>query len=169
MEAGDLMRKLYGVIFGHPMNVSPIDDDVYGSARPTSKKEVEWLVETKGIKAILSITETPLNPSLLGQISSYKQISVKNHHAPTLAQLDEAVNFVLKNKQEGRKTAVHCAAGKGRTGTVLAAYLCATEHLSGKEAIAKVRAERGGSVERNSGQEGAVVKYCDYIREQKKQ
>ena len=79
------MRKVYGLIFGHPMNVSSIDDHVSGSAIPMSKKEVDWLVTEKGVRAILSLTEVPLNHDWLGQISSYKDIPVKNHTAPTVA------------------------------------------------------------------------------------
>jgi hypothetical protein len=108
MEAGDLMRKVYGLIVGHPMNVSPIDDHAFGSAMPMSKKEVEWLVRGKRVRAILSLTENPLNPEWLGQISSYKDIPVKNHTAPTVAQLDESVNFILENSKEGKVTLVHC-------------------------------------------------------------
>ncbi|MEM2545970.1 MAG: hypothetical protein QXJ49_07265, partial [Nitrososphaerota archaeon] len=40
-----------------------------------------------------------------------------------------------------------CAAGQGRTGTVLAAYLIVTEGLQPDEAIARVRSVRPGSVE----------------------
>ncbi|HYB03455.1 MAG TPA: dual specificity protein phosphatase family protein, partial [Nitrososphaerales archaeon] len=66
-------------------------------------------------------------------------------------------------------TLVHCTAGKGRTGTVLAAYLCATKQLSAEDAIRAVRSKRGGSIEKNSGQEEAVRKYCDFLQKQKKQ
>ena len=160
MEAGDLMRKFYGMIFGRPMNVSFVADHVCGSALPMSEKEVEWLVSKKGVKAILSVTETPLPAEWLGQLEDYKQIAVKNHAAPTMAQLTDSVDFISKNVRNGRNTLVHCAAGKGRTGTVLAAYLCSNQHIPAKEAIRVVRAKRGGSIEKNSGQEEAVLQYC---------
>ncbi len=163
------MRKVYGLLVGHPMNVSRIDDRLYGSARPMSKKEVDSLVREKGVKAILSLTEAPLNKEWLAGLSSYRDIPIKNHAAPTLQELDESVNFILENNQKGFVTVVHCAAGKGRTGTVLAAYLCATQQMSAEKAIETIRSKRPGSVEKNSGQEEAVKKYCEHSQELKKQ
>jgi atypical dual specificity phosphatase len=49
---------------------------------------------------------------------------------------------------------VHCAEGKGRTGTVLAAYLV-YKGLSTDDAIKKVREKRPGSIE-NMDQENAI-------------
>jgi len=154
------MRKFYGLSLGRPMNVSFIDGCVCGSARPMSKKEVDFLVSKKGVSAILSLTENPLPSEWLGQLKDYKHISIRNHTAPNISQLTEAVDFVTTNVRVGRKTAVHCAAGKGRTGTVLAAYLCASQHISSKQAIQTVRAKRSGSVEKNSGQEEVVSQFC---------
>jgi atypical dual specificity phosphatase len=160
VEAGDIGRKIFGFFTGHPMNVSFVDDHVCGSAKPMSKKELDWLIREKRVKAVLSVTETPLPESWTAQLSAYKHISVKNHHAPTLSQLRESVDFIENNEKQGLITDVHCAAGKGRTGTVLASYLCATENLPGKNAIEAVRAKRKGSIEKNSEQEEAVIQFC---------
>jgi atypical dual specificity phosphatase len=168
MEAGDIGRKIYGLIFGRPMNVSFIDDHLLGSARPMSKRELDWLIREKGVKAVLSVTEIPLPSNWLGNLADYKQVQVINHDAPTVVQLNESVDFISRNIREGRITAVHCAAGKGRTGTVLAAYLCETDNISAEDAIREIRAKREGSVEKNSGQEEAVSQYCLSIKEQKK-
>ena len=53
----------------------------------------------------------------------HKKICVKDFFAPTFDQLDEFVTFVDAKKAEGKKVLVHCYAGRGRTGTMLAAYL----------------------------------------------
>ena len=55
--------------------------------------------------------------------------------------------------------AVHCTAGKGRTGTVLAAYFV-NAGLSAREAIQKVRTLRPGSIE-TPGQEEAIAEFAE--------
>jgi atypical dual specificity phosphatase len=53
--------------------------------------------------------------------------------------------------------AVHCHAGLGRTGTILASYFVA-QGLGAPEAIAKIRYLRPGSIETDA-QEEAVAAY----------
>lgn len=155
-ERGDIPRWIYAHIFGHPMNFSYIDEWVAGSAGPLSRREVDWLREKKGIKAILSVREGPLVKAWVEGVS-YLNVPVKNHYPPTLEQLRSCVEFILLQISLERKTDVHCAAGRGRTGTVLAAYLCRRHGLSAEEAMRQVRAMRPGSIERS--QESVIEEY----------
>ncbi|MGI0085167.1 MAG: protein-tyrosine phosphatase family protein, partial [Nitrososphaerales archaeon] len=141
-----LLRRVYGLLARRPMSFSFIDEYVAGSACPMSKREVDWL-KKKGFKAMLSLTENPINVEWLHRLV-YKNVPMKDHSVPTLEELREAVDFVASKSNSKQAVVVHCAAGKGRTGTVLAAYMCEKHGLTPQESISRLRSKRPGSVEK---------------------
>ncbi|KFO82896.1 Phosphatidylglycerophosphatase and protein-tyrosine phosphatase 1, partial [Cuculus canorus] len=61
---------------------------------------------------------------------------------PTLENLHQGVEFILKHRACGNSVYVHCKAGRSRSATVVAAYLIQLHHWSPQEAveaIAKIR------------------------------
>ena len=74
--------------------------------------------------------------------------------APSPSQFKFAIDSIQKAAIAGMGVAVHCQAGKGRTGTVLAGYFV-IEGVSAAEAIKKIRSLRPGSIETNE-QERAI-------------
>ncbi len=68
----------------------------------------------------------------------HKKICVQDFAAPSFDQLDEFVAFVDAKKAEGKRILVHCYAGRGRTGTMLAAYLI-HEGMHSDAAIREIR------------------------------
>ncbi|NXM89815.1 DUS23 phosphatase, partial [Oenanthe oenanthe] len=52
--------------------------------------------------------------------------------------------------------------GHGRTGTLLACYLCQERHLGAADAIREIRRLRPGSIE-TAGQEQAVISFCQLL------
>jgi atypical dual specificity phosphatase len=68
------------------------------------------------------------------------------------------LDTIRKANASGMGVAIHCAAGLGRTGTVLAAYFVA-KGLSPREAVDRVRELRPGSVE-TVEQERAVERFA---------
>jgi atypical dual specificity phosphatase len=161
-ERGDILRKLYGFFLGHPMNFSFLDENVAGSARPMSAREVRWL-ERKGIGSVLSLTEEPLKKPWVEGLD-YLNIEIKNHTVPTLDQISKSIEFIQSSISGGKKVVVHCAAGKGRTGTILAAYWSLANKIDPKSSIAFIRSKRPGSIEKK--QQGIVFDYYEqFVRE----
>jgi atypical dual specificity phosphatase len=82
--------------------------------------------------------------------------------APDMEKIDNTVDYISERIKNNEPTMVHCAAGIGRTGTILACYLIKYHGLSTKDAIDKVRKERPGSIQSES-QEIAVGLYHKFI------
>ena len=66
---------------------------------------------------------------------------------PEFSDLVNTVDFVHKRITNNEPVMVHCLAGLGRTGTVLACYLIKHQKMSADKAIQKVRDERPGSIQ----------------------
>ena len=111
------------------------------------------LLQEEGIKGILSLTEEPL-PVSIQNAFEYYHIPIPDFAAPDTELLRHAVETV--NRVHG-KVVVHCFAGLGRTGTVLAAYLV-SQGMSGNDAIALVRNKRPYSIE-TTEQELSIVQF----------
>lgn len=150
-----------------PTNFSwVVEGKLAGSGLPMTEDEFEWLVD-QGIKSVVTVREVALPSDWFdGNDIDYMHLQVEDFGAPTIEELDQAVNFIDQQIANGRPAMVHCAAGKGRTGAVIAAYLVKKQNLTAKQAIAKLRGIRPGSVQSVS-QEIAVSMYEKYLKSKK--
>lgn len=129
-------------------------------------EDLEFLQE-QGISAIVTLTEERLNKNILEQYGmEWTHIPIPDFHPPELSQILELVEFIDKMNEQGKGVAVHCHAGIGRTGTMLACYLVRLGRTP-EQAIYEVRDLRPGSIE-TSEQEEAIYNYARFLDENKK-
>ena len=128
-------------------------------AMPGSADDLAWL-RRAGIEVLVSLSEEPPPRKWVNDAGlMLVHVPVPDMTAPTLRQLDLIVDAVDRAVRSGMGAAVHCTAGKGRTGTALAAYFVA-KGLRPTAAIEKVRDLRPGSIE-TPEQEQAVEAFAD--------
>ncbi len=143
---GDVWRKVHGTVTGRPDNFSwLIKNKLAGSAIPTSIKEIDWVIE-QGVKSIVTIREEPLDDDWIKNVN-YLHVMSNDMGVPEFDDLTFAVDFIHRRLNDKEPVMVHCLAGLGRTGTILASYLVKYENMSADEAIEKVREMRPGSIQ----------------------
>jgi atypical dual specificity phosphatase len=173
---GDAYRWLYSKFISHPTNFSwVINNQLAGSGLPLSFDQFLWLVN-HGISSIVTVREIPLpsewlnvnntkNPNSESKTNkkiNYLHLRVEDYHSPSLEEIDSAVKFIEDEIGAKRAVLVHCAAGKGRTGTILGSYLLKNENLGAKGAITRIRNLRPGSIQTDS-QERSIYEYEKYL------
>jgi len=144
---GDVYRRLRAFVRDSPSRFSWVDNHVAGSGRPMTLEQLRW-IRGRGIETIISLTENQLPREWIRELGfRYFHTPILDHSAPSPEKLKQIVDLILGEVRAGRKVLIHCAAGLGRTGTVLAAYLIARKRMSAEEAMELVRKLRPGSIE----------------------
>jgi atypical dual specificity phosphatase len=160
-KPGNMWRKVHGKITKRPTNFSwLIEEKLAGSGMPTSLDEVEWILQ-QGVKSIVTMTEDALPEKWVSEIG-YLHVPTPDLTAPDMEKIDTAVDFIHEKITDNQAVMVHCAAGMGRAGTILACYLVKYKKFSGKDAIKKIRTERPGSIQSET-QELAITFYQKHI------
>jgi atypical dual specificity phosphatase len=127
-------------------------------ARPSDAADFAWL-RKQGIELLISLTEERPRRDWVDDAGMLvMHVPVEDMEAPAQDQIDRCVSAVERANGHGMGVAVHCGAGLGRTGVVLAAYFVA-KGTSAQNAIARVRRLRPGSIETDE-QADAVVEFA---------
>lgn len=137
-----------------------IEKRLAGVSFPRSEDALA-LLQLLGVKALLSLSEEPVPADRLTKYGfQVEHIAVEDFTAPTLKQVERAIASIDGFLAQNLPLAVHCRAGLGRTGTILACYQV-SHGSSVREAIELVRAKRPGSIE-TPEQEAVIEVYERY-------
>ena len=145
-----------------PFGFSWVDSPRLAALSFPDAEDLRWL-RRNGIDIVMTLTEEPLPRQWVNEAGILAvHLPVRDMQAPSVEQLEAAIETIENAKASGMAVAVHCMAGIGRTGTVLAAYFVNEGH-SAEEAIHKIRSLRPGSVETH-GQELAIFEFAERRR-----
>ncbi len=131
-------------------------------ARPEELDEFLWLRE-QSIQLLISLSESPARRDYANEAGLLiLHVPVEDMHPPTEKQIDLCMSAIQKAHSQEMAVGVHCTAGLGRTGVILACYFI-SQDMSAKNAIARVRRLRPGSIETDE-QADAIAAYARRLR-----
>jgi atypical dual specificity phosphatase len=140
-----------------------VPDVLAAMGRPYDLRKAVELFKDAGIGVVISLTESALNTDILAEFDiEYHHIPVEDFRAPDAAQIERFVSVVAAARKAGRRTLVHCFAGRGRSGAMAACYLVSLGRTP-EEALAEVRSLRPGAVETDE-QEEAIRDYAKRLQ-----
>ncbi|MHA2253081.1 MAG: phosphatase domain-containing protein [Candidatus Kariarchaeaceae archaeon] len=128
-------------------NFSWIKDGIIaGSSRPYYDEQLNFL-EDEDIRVIINLTEEPHQNDDLNAFKLYN-IPIPDFDVPKKEQITRFLEICNKHEQANEPILVHCIAGCGRTGTMLAIWLLSKQLVkSPEEAVTRIRELRPCSIE----------------------
>lgn len=122
-------------------------------------------LRSAGITRLVSLTETPFDAELAANYNiQCTAVPMPDMHAPSLQDAWFLCHEMDRYLQNGETVAVHCKAGLGRTGTVLALYWIWLQagKVSGLDAMKYVRQQEVGMIQ-SLEQENFLKKFAALV------
>ncbi len=103
---------------------SEISPNLYIGGALTRSEDYSW-IENEGITAVLNMSREWNDDEefFIRRNIKYLKIPVNDLSSPSIIQILYGVEYLKTHTKPGKKTLVHCAKGRGRSATVICAFL----------------------------------------------
>ena len=113
-----------------------------------------------GIHLIICLAEDPPPRAWINDAGLFSMhVPVIDMHPPSQSQIELCMAAIDKANRNHFGVGIHCTAGLGRTGAMIACWLVHHEGLAARDAITRVRRLRPGSIETDE-QGDAVIEFA---------
>lgn len=136
------IRFTYERVMGHDW-FTEIEPALWLGGAPSLQRDYQFLLD-HGINAVINIRAERADDEVFYAQHDIHHIRYKvpDVSVPDSGMIDEAVQWMKAEAGAGRAILVHCAKGRGRSATLLAAYLMDTRGMSYEQARDLMKTKR---------------------------